>query len=117
MANEVIIKGGETIVWGTDGVYSGTIVTAYDSTKSSQVKEIKDNFGRTCVVVLYDKKQEITIEIIAAAASTLEVGDVITVNGVSGVVMNVGESKKQEDAMTNKVTVSNWEQVELTPAI
>ena len=97
MANEVIIKGGETIVWGTDGVYTGTIVTAYDSNKSSQVKEIKDNFGRTCVVVFYDKKQEITIEIISAAASTLEVGDVITINGVTGAVMSVGEAKKQED--------------------
>lgn len=114
MANEVIIKGGETIVWGTDGVYSGTIVTAYDSTKSSKVKEIPDNFGRTCAVVFYDKKQEITIEIIAEAASTLSVGDVISVNGVSGAVISVGESKKQEDAMTNKITVAHWEQISLT---
>ena len=76
--------------------------------------------GNVCSVVVYDKKQEITIEVVydPNAATQPDAGDVITVgtggDAVKALVTAADESYKQDDAAVVKITATNWENVDLS---
>jgi len=118
MANgTVIIRGGQPIKWGTDGFMSaGTIVNSYDIGNKVETKEVKNNVGNVCSVVVYDTKQEISIEIVLDPTATAKpkAGNVIDAGTVKALVTAADESYQQDDAAVVKITATNWENVDLT---
>lgn len=78
------IKGDNTIVWGTDGVYSSGIITSGRKTRSAQKAQVADNNGFTVAVIYYDHNNSCEFEaVVQTALPDLEIGDDIEIGGVT----------------------------------
>lgn len=109
----VAIKLTDEVVWGSSGagtVSAGKIISC---NKKSTVKqhEEPDEDGEPYSLVLYDQREEVTIEILAGKTATQPAtGSTITVAGVTDIIVTEAETVwKRGD--TKKFQVSGWKSV------
>jgi len=98
-AGSPIIKGDNTVVFGSGGVYTtGIIVTTASNKLDGDMLEIKDNNGFVVAVIFYNDKNELSFEmIVQTTAPTLKRGDVITIAGVATAIVKDTELKYTQD--------------------
>lgn len=83
------IKGDNTIVWGSDGVYSSGIIVSGRKRRSAQKVLIKDNNGFTVAVIYFDHNNQCEFEaVVQTAVPTLEIGDQIEIGGVAACLID-----------------------------
>jgi len=86
-----VIKGDSTILWGTGSVYSGGLVVSATLTKNAEAQEVADTNGFAAAVVFFNNKQDIECEIIIqTAAPSIEIGDAVSICGVTGCIVQPG---------------------------
>lgn len=89
MPEEPIIVGDQSVVWGTEGVYSEGYVVSANNRRTGEKLEIQDNNGFTVAVIYFDHKNECQFEImVKTAAPALERGDAITIGGVANCLVD-----------------------------
>jgi hypothetical protein len=107
------IKYSTEIVWGASGAGSlsgvGVILSATRK-QTSEVFEQKDANGENHSVVFYDPKEEITVEVLAAATATLPaIGSEATIAGVTAcLVIDVEEKWSNTDSKKISLTLKKW---------
>lgn len=111
----VSIKLSDEVVWGASGAGSGAssygkVITC---NKKSTVKqhEEQDEDGEPFSLVLYDQREELTLEILAGKTAVQPaLGATITIGGVTDVIITEAETIwKRGD--TKKFQVSGWKSV------
>lgn len=91
------IKGNNTIIWGTDGLYGSGTVLKVRKRRTAETKKIKDNKGFTQTRVAYDHSYEYEVEcLVETDVPDIEINDQVTVQGI-------------ETCLADEVEV-NWEQ-------
>ena len=89
MPTTPVIKGDNTIVWGSDGVYSSGIITSGRKRRSAQKTQIADNNGFTVTVIYFDHNNQCEFEaVVQTAVPSLEIGDQIEIGGVTGALID-----------------------------
>ncbi len=82
-----VIKGDNTVLWGTGGTYSTAIVVSARDHLTGEIVEVSDNNGFASSVVLFNDKNECEVQIIVqTAAPSIARGDAVTVCGHAGCV-------------------------------
>ncbi len=82
MPNVPVIKGNNTVLWGTGSAYSTAIVVSARDQLTGEMVEVSDNVGFTISAIFFNDKHECEVEIIIeTAAPTLARGDQVTMCG------------------------------------
>lgn len=85
--NNPIIKGDSSVLWGANGVYSGTgsgFVTSGSDELTGEKQEVQDELGQTVAAIYFDDKHNVEFEaIIKTSAPTLARGDGLTICGLA----------------------------------
>ena len=108
-------SGYSTCLWGMDGtVYTGKI-TSFTHDKDADTAQILDNNGYVTTDLTYNQKDNFSMEIIIASGTTPPtVGAVITIDGVTNVIVRtVGKTYGEKDWRKLKVTGIAY--INLTP--
>lgn len=89
-----VIKGNNTIVWGSgDGASLGKVQSSTKKTGSDKV-ELLDENGEVFTVVYFNTKNECQFEAIFLSSVTLPViGDAISIGGVAACIVDTIEEK------------------------
>lgn len=109
----VEIKLSTAVTWGSSGagtVSAGKIISC---NKKSTVKqhEDADEDGEVFSLVLYDQRQEVTLEILATNVSTEPaIGSTISAGGVVDLIVTEAETVWQR-GNTKKFNVTAWKSV------
>lgn len=108
-----VIRGDNTVLWGTSGVYSGSgagFITTGRKRATAEKLEIKDNNGFTVATIYFDNKTECEFEmIVKTAAPTLAIGDGLTICGVAyALVDDFEEMWAQADVRKLRVKATNY---------
>ena len=109
-AGSPVIKGDNTVVWGSGGVYStGIIVSGSKQTTADKV-EVKDNNGFVVAAIYFDQKNKCDFEmIVQTSAPTLAVGDQITICGVANCLVDeLDEKWAQNDVRKFSVKATKY---------
>lgn len=107
----VAIKLGTDLVWGTKGTGgAGTStlgkILSCSSKSGGKEFEQEDEDGQTYSLILYDDREEITLEVLAAAAAVKPArGSLATIAGVTDAIVIDSEVKWQA-GQTKKIAVS-----------
>lgn len=108
----VVVKYANSIVWGATGAGSSSlgIILSCTRKKTSEIYEQKNAAGENHSVVFFDPKEELTVEILAAADATLpEPGDEVTIGGVtSALVIDAEKRWSNTDAQKVTMTLKKW---------
>jgi hypothetical protein len=108
------IKLSDVVVWGSSGagalVTLGTVISCNKKSTVKQHEETDDN-GEVHVLVLYDQREEVTLEILAGKEAVQPAtGSTITIGGVTDLIVTEAETVwKRGD--TKKFNVSAWKSV------
>ncbi len=116
MANNPVIKGDNTVLFGIAGVSSITgILQSCEVALEGDKLEIQDENGFVVAVIYFNDKKQITFEmIVKTAAPPLDRGDEITVAGVIGaLVESTREMWKKDDVRKLQVTATWYSGLEL----
>jgi hypothetical protein len=111
MSNIPVIKGDNTVLFGADGVYSGSgLVTGGNKKTDAEKIEVPDANGFVVAVIYFNNKNECSFEmIVKTAAPTLVPGDTITLCGVAAcLVDNAEEIWAQKDVRKFRVTATKY---------
>src|SRR5688500_18778027 len=104
MPNAPTIKGNNTIIWGTEGQYTGLVVRARNRL-TGEMDKVADNVGFTVSAIYFDDQRQCEVEIIVqTAAPTLARGDEVTICGVADCLVDETE-QNWENKGTSKFTV------------
>lgn len=78
------ITGDNTVLFGTEGYYSGSgVVTGGNNKLTSDKLELLDENGYVFATIYFNERNEFSFELtVKTAAPALEIGDLITVAGV-----------------------------------
>lgn len=85
MSNIATIVGDNTVLFGTEGYYSGSgVITSGNKKLEGDKLDLKDENGFTFATIYFDDKNQFSFEmIVKTAAPELARGDLITVAGVA----------------------------------
>lgn len=111
MANNPVIKGDNTVLFGSGGYYSGNgIVVSGNKKLSGDKLEVKDENGYVVATIYFNDKNEFSFEmIVKTAAPDLDRGDQITVAGVvNALVDDTEEMWKQDDVRRVRVNATRY---------
>lgn len=111
-----VIRGDNTLLWGTNGVYNGTgagLILSGSKQLTGEKHEVQDNNGATVAVLFFDNKTTCRFEmIVKTAAPALARGDGITICGVAyALIDDVEEVWAQRDNRKLRVTATNYENI------
>ena len=87
----MVIRGDNTIQWGSNGVYTGYVVSARDQATGEMV-EIPDNVGEPVALVIFNTKFECEIEVIVQTTTVRpNRGDLVTLFGRTNTIITETE--------------------------
>lgn len=109
----VSIKLANTITWGSSSagtLTSGKILSCTRKTTAKQFEQ-PDEKGEVHTLVLYDQREEFSVEVLATDTSTPPaLGSTIDIGGVTGVIVTEAETAwKQGD--TKKFNITGWKSI------
>lgn len=116
MSNVPLIKGDNTVLFGTADFYTGSgIIQSGDLTLDGDMLEVQDENGFVVAVIYYNDKKEITFEmVVKTAAPELERGDELTVAGVIGALVKSTKLMwKNNDVRKYSVTATYYSGLDL----
>ncbi len=110
----VDIKLNDDVVWGTSEVGTlqnvGKILSCTQKNTVKQYEEGDEN-DEVDTLILYDKRKEFALEVLAAGTATLpEPGDEMDVNGVTAIIVTESEIAWKRGA-TKKFNITGWKKV------
>lgn len=90
MANTPVIKGNNTVLWGTGGLYgTGEIVESGSTRLTGDKLEIEDNDGFVVTAIFFNDKHECSFSmVVKTTVPTLKRGDAITIGGVADALVD-----------------------------
>lgn len=92
------IKLGQDVVWGTStaGTLAQGKILSLSKKSGSKLFEQEDENGETYSVIYYDPTTEVQVEVLVKSAATIPApGDVVTVAGVTDMLVLDSEQKWQ----------------------
>lgn len=96
---DFIVEGLTTIVWGTDGVYSGYIVTTANEQNRVEEIDIEQGDGFEAVVILLNKGVNVEVEVIDDTAVTPpSIGTIVTLSTPYGSIPMLNVDNKASQA-------------------
>jgi hypothetical protein len=111
-----VIRGDNTVLWGANGVFTGTgaghILSGSKQLQGEKV-EIQDNNGATVAVIYFDNKNVCRFEmVVKTAAPTLARGDGMTICGVAyALIDEVEELWESKGVRKLRVSATNYENI------
>lgn len=111
MSNVPVIKGDNTVLFGADGVYSGSgIITGGNKKSEAEKLEVIDENGFVVSVIYFNNKKECSFDmVVKTAAPDLAPGDTITICGVAlCLVDNCEEIWAQKDVRKFRVSATKY---------
>ncbi len=110
MPNNPVIKGDNTVLFGSASYYAGSGILVSGNKKLSGDKlEVKDETGYVVAVIFFNDKNEFSFEmIVKTAAPTLARGDQLTLAGLVALVDDVEEMWKQDDVRRLRVNATRY---------
>jgi hypothetical protein len=90
MSNVPVIRGDNTVLFGSEGVYTGNgIITGGNKRLNGEKLEVADETGYIVAVIYFNEKNECSFEmIVKTAAPDLERGDEIEICGVAACLVD-----------------------------
>jgi len=116
MSGSPVIKGDNTVVWGSNGVYSTGIIVSGSKQLSGEKMEVKDNNGFVVAAIYFDDKNQCDFEmIVQTAAPDLARGDQITICGLLNCLVDETDEKwAQNDVRKFSVKATKYLGMTLT---
>lgn len=116
MSGTPTIKGNNTIIWGTAGLFGSGTVLSVRKRRTSEKKKIKDNAGFTQTKVYYDQATEYEVQcLVETSVPTIEPGDQVTVQGITTCLADdVEVNWEQEGEAKWTLTVTSHDALTLT---
>lgn len=111
MANNPVIQGDSTVLFGVSGTTSITgILQSCEVALEGDKLEVQDETGYVVAVIYYNDKKQITFEmIVKTAAPTLKRGDDIAIAGVIGALVDTTrELWRNNDVRKYQVTATYY---------
>lgn len=117
MAKTVTLKTGVTVEWGIPTAHLQAdfgIVKSVKKNKTSKEKEYPDETGECAAFLQYDKKDVLTVEIIAKTSAVVPaVGTVFTHATVKYLILTVDENWQAEDVQQFTVNCRTFANITL----
>jgi len=89
MPGSPTIKGDNTVLWGSGGLYGTGIVVSGSVRSMSEETTVPDNNGFDVAKIYFNHRKEAEVELIVqTAAPALTQGDEVTINGESGFLVD-----------------------------
>jgi hypothetical protein len=118
MAKTITLKSGSTVEWGVPTAHLQAdmgVVKSVKINKGGKEKEYPGEDGEAVAHVLYDAKDELTLEILAKTSATVPArGSVLTHATVKYLVLSVALNWANEDAQSFTVTARTFAAITLT---
>lgn len=116
MPNNPTIKGDNTVLWGTTGVYSGTGVGYVKSGRKrayAEKLEVQDGDGFTVAVLYFDHKHDLEFEmVVKTAAPAIAIGDGLTICAIAfALVDEVEEMWADKDVRKLRVKATKYQAI------
>lgn len=94
-----IVEGLTTIVWGTEGIYSGYIVVSANQSNRVEEIDIEQGSGFEAIVILLNKGLDVEVNVIDDTAVTPpDIGDIVTLSTPYGSVPMLLVGNKSDQA-------------------
>lgn len=113
MPSSPTIKGDNTVVWGTGGVYASGIITRGSVKTTGEKFLVKDNNGFTVTAIYFDDRNEASFEMITQTSDpSLARGDYITIGGVANCIVEEVEKMWEQGGVRKfAVTAVKYSQI------
>jgi len=113
MATTHVIKGGQKVQWGTEGVTSGLgIVTGVSEDAAIQFEKIENNQGAVVGAVIYDTETNTKIDITTDPTATPpKGGDMLSsvATGLPiGIITKIGKSRGNKQLTKHTIEGMSW---------
>lgn len=106
MPSSPTIKGNNTVIWGSGGVYATGIIVRGNVKTTGEKFLVKDNNGFTVTAIYFDDRNECSFEMITQTSDpTLARGDFITIGGVASCIVEETEKMWEQNGV-RKFTVT-----------
>lgn len=102
------IKLGQDIVWGTTGAGTSSLgkILSLDRKSTAKTHEQEDENGELYSLVVYDQREEVTVEILAKPAVTLPaIGAAVTIAGITDMLV-MDASEKWATSQGKKISLT-----------
>ena len=101
-----IVKYGQQVVWGTEGVNAQYgILTSYDEDSQMDSTPIEDENGDTVGLVGYNRRKSVTATWTAKSDATIpRAGDRVNLGGMIVIVNSAKKSRTNKGAMTISIS-------------
>jgi len=101
MADTYTIKGGSNVKWGVDGVTTIGTCLSHSHKDDCKTEPVPNSMGARVGEVIYDVESTVQLEVLAPSSGTRPVaGTVISVDGVSGLLVLSSEKKAENKGLT-----------------